>query len=132
MRGHGSHCMTTYGKDTYEPMFEPGANSQVVIMNNKRPPQCIAHLFMGQALPGLILTTIVGSILSSQFNRDGKLSSKTLPAVTQQVKGKAKIWTQNNPIILLSLVGKNVCSTYGKTLPVWVPFPSAYGYGGRN
>lgn len=86
---------------------------------------------MGQALPDSILTT-ADSILSSQFNGDGKLSSKTLPAVSQQVKGKAKIWTQNNPTTLLSLVGKNVCSTCGKTLPVWVPFPSAYGYGGRN
>lgn len=40
------------------------------------------------------------SILSSQFN-DEKLSSKTLPTVSRQVRGKAKIWTQESPTTLL-------------------------------
>lgn len=57
-----------------------------------------------RTLPGSILTTTMGSISSSHFNREGELSSKTLPTITWQVRGKAKIWTQDSPTTLLSLV----------------------------
>lgn len=66
--------------------------------------------------PGSILT-IVRSMLSSQFNRGGKLSSKTLSAVTQQVRGKDKIWT-------LPGGGESdrthAWSTWGKNLPILI------------
>lgn len=84
-----------------------------------------SHLLMGQAF-GWGFRTFTGSLLasvrsisSSQLNGGGELSSKTLPAVTQQ---EAKpVWTQDNPTTLLSWVvsqtGLTVRSTSAQTLP---------------
>ena len=111
------------------PIYEAGTVSQVVIMMDSTVMHWapvrgsgVGLVLLNYALLSSVLPRTVRPILSSRFNGGGKLSLKTLPAVTQQVRGKAKIWPRDSPTTLLSLVvksqtGLTAYSTRGQAPP---------------